>query len=94
MADLRTVKNRDGLKPQREPYWQRLAVGQFLGYRPLATGPGGNWIARYYDSETRKQQFHAMGDSGTRPSTNASERRRRKRVNVPTHVRRPPPPRW
>ena len=46
MTDLSTVKNREGLKPRREPYWQRLAVGQFLGYRPLSTGPGGNWIAR------------------------------------------------
>ena len=67
MTDLSTVKNRDSLKPQREPYWQRLAVGQFLGYRPLKAGVGGNWIARYYDSETRKQRHHRMGDFGNLP---------------------------
>lgn len=67
MTDLSTVKNRDALKPRPEPYWHRLAVGHFLGYRPSAVGTGGNWIARYYDSETRKQQFHAMGDFGRLP---------------------------
>lgn len=68
MADLSTVKNRDSLKPGREPHWQRLAVGSFLGYRPLATGPGGNWIARQYDNETRKYRFHALGDFGSLPA--------------------------
>ena len=68
MTDLSTVKNRDALKRKREPYWQRLAVGQFLGYRPLATGTGGTWIARHYDSEARKQRFHALGDFGNLPA--------------------------
>ena len=68
MADLSTVKNRDSLKPQREPYWQRLAAGQFLGYRPSAVGKGGNWIARAYDSEKRKQRFHRLGDFGHLPA--------------------------
>lgn len=65
MTDLSTVTSRDKLKPSREPYWQRLAVGQYLGYRPFASGgKGGNWHARYYDTETRKQTFHPLGDFG------------------------------
>lgn len=65
MTDLSTVTSRDKLKPTREPYWQRLAVGHFLGYRPFASGgKGGNWSARFYNSETRKNRFHALGDFG------------------------------
>jgi len=67
VTDLSTVKNRDGLKPRREPYWQRLAMGQFLGYRPSAIGTGGSWIARQYDSDTRKQRQHGLGDFGHLP---------------------------
>ena len=71
MADLSTVTTRDTLKPGREPHWQRLAVGQYLGYRPLANGKGGNWIARYNDKEARKQYFRSLGDFG---SLSAKER--------------------
>lgn len=67
MTDLSTVTSREKLKPAREPYWQRLAVGHFLGYRPFAAGKGGNWSARYYDSETRRQRHHALGDFGHLP---------------------------
>lgn len=65
--DLGTVKTRDKLKPQREPYWHRIASGQFLGFRPSSIGKGGSWIARYYDSEARKQRLHALGDFGHLP---------------------------
>ena len=53
--DLGTVRDRDKLKPQREPYWQKLATGQYLGYRPSKIGKGGTWIARYYDADAGKQ---------------------------------------
>lgn len=68
MPDLSTVKNREALKARREPYWQKLAGGQFLGYRPSAVGKGGNWIARSYDSDTQKQHFHRLGDFGQLPA--------------------------
>lgn len=68
MADLSTVKNRDSLKPKREPYWQRLAAGQFLGYRPSSIGKGGNWVARSYDSDTGKQSYQRLGDFGHLPA--------------------------
>lgn len=66
--DLGTVRERDKLKPQREPYWQKLAAGQYLGYRPSTIGKGGNWIGRYYDAETRKNSFNSLGDFGQLPA--------------------------
>lgn len=65
--DLSTVKTRDKLKPQREPYWHKIASGQFLGFRPSSIGKGGAWIARYYDAEARKQRLHSLGDFGYLP---------------------------
>ena len=63
--DLSKVANRDKLASRREPYWQRLAVGQFLGFRPSAVGAGGAWIARQYDADEGRQHHHALGDFGT-----------------------------
>lgn len=65
--DLGTVRDRDKLKPQREPYWQKLANGQHLGYRPSTSGKGGTWIARHYDPDTRKKIIHSLGDFGHLP---------------------------
>ena len=66
--DLSKVANRAKLKPRREPYWQRVAVGQFLGFRPSAVGAGGAWIARHYDREAGLQRHHALGDFGHLPA--------------------------
>lgn len=71
MADLSTVRNREKLKAKREPYWQKLASGQYLGFRPSAAGKGGTWIARYYDPDTRRKPIKSLGDFGHLP---ASER--------------------
>lgn len=65
--DLSTVRNRERLSPQREPYWHKLASGQFLGYRPSTIGQGGTWIARHYDAETRKKPIKSLGDYGHLP---------------------------
>ena len=65
--DLGTVRNRDKLDWKREPYWQKLAQGQSLGFRPSKVGKGGTWIARYYDPDTRKKQTRALGDFGHLP---------------------------
>lgn len=65
--DLSTVRNRDKLKPQREPYWHKLATGQFLGFRPSSIGNTGTWIARYYTAETRKQATHSFGEFADMP---------------------------
>jgi len=67
-VDLSTVKTREKLKPQREPYWQRLSAGRFLGFRPSTVGKGGAWIARLYDADTRRQRLHSLGDFGQLPA--------------------------
>lgn len=62
--DLSKVGERERLKPQREPYWQRLRAGCFLGYRPSMRGNVGTWIARAYDEDTGKYRLKALGDFG------------------------------
>lgn len=64
MTDLSRVKYRDALKPRREPYWQRLRPGCFLGYRPSAREGPGTWIARAYDEQERSYRLKALGDFG------------------------------
>jgi len=65
--DLSNVGRRDELKVQREPHWQRLRPGCFLGYRPSKRGGLGTWIARAYDEDAGKYRLKALGDFGTLP---------------------------
>lgn len=53
-------KDRDALKPRREPYWHRLQTGCYLGFRKSDTGPGA-WIARWRIVELDQQRYHALG---------------------------------
>ena len=65
--DLSKVGNRERLKVQREPHWQRLRAGCFLGFRPSKRGGKGTWIARVYDEDTNKYQVKSLGDFGILP---------------------------
>ncbi len=62
--DLSKVGEREKLKKQREPHWQRLRAGCFLGFRPSKRGGPGTWIARVYDEDRRKYQVKSLGDFG------------------------------
>jgi len=64
MADLCKVKDREVLKPRREPHWQRLRPGCFVGYRPSAKSGAGTWIARAYDEAGRGYRMKAIGSFG------------------------------
>ena len=64
-SDLSKVGERDRLKVQREPHWQRLRTGCFLGFRPSRRGGKGTWIARAYDEDTGKYRVKSLGDFGT-----------------------------
>ena len=66
-VDLSRVKEREALPNQREPHWQRIRPGCFLGYRPSAREGPGNWIARAYDEPERQYRLKALGDYGARP---------------------------
>jgi len=62
--DLSKVGDREKLKAQREPHWQRLRAGCFLGFRPSKRGGRGGWIARAYDEDSGKYRLKALGDFG------------------------------
>lgn len=62
--DLSTVRNRDRLAARREPYWHKLDGGQYLGFRPSKTGGPGSWVAKWYDAETRRKHYSALGEFG------------------------------
>ncbi len=65
--DLSKVGERDRLKPvaSKEPHYQRLRIGCYLGYRPSTVGTGGTWIVRAYDEDSRKYRVKSLGDYGT-----------------------------
>ena len=68
MPDLSKVSERQALKLQREPHWQRLRPRCFLGYRPSAKGGAGTWIARAYDEDRRGYRLKALGSFGDEPA--------------------------
>lgn len=63
--DLSKVGERERLKTRREPHWQRLRAGCFLGFRPSKRGGRGTWIARAYDEDVGKYRVRSLGDFGT-----------------------------
>jgi integrase len=65
--ELSTVKARTSLKPRRDPYWNRLSKGQFIGFRKMTASSGGTWSSRMLDETTGKQQAHPLGDFGELP---------------------------
>ncbi|WP_366514805.1 integrase [Sphingomonas sp.] len=68
MLDLSRVKDRESLKPRREPHWQRLRPGCFMGFRVAARGGAGTWIARAYDESKRGYRLKALGSFGEKPA--------------------------
>lgn len=65
--DLSKVGSRENLKPKpgKEPHWQRLRPGCFLGYRPSVREGSGTWLARAYDEEGRRYRVKSIGDFGS-----------------------------
>ena len=63
--DLSKVGSRGTLKALREPHWQRLHAGCFLGFRPSKRGGKGTWIARAIDTDTGKYRVKSLGDFGS-----------------------------
>ncbi len=61
---IQKVSDRAKLIPRREPYWQRISKGCFLGFRRTVSSSNGNWIARFRDHGTGKQLFLSLGDFG------------------------------
>jgi integrase len=66
MTDLSKIGRREELKPNanKEPHWQRLRAGCYIGFRPSKRGGKGTWIARAFDEDTAKYARKALGDYG------------------------------
>jgi integrase len=56
--DTRAARLR--LAPRREPYWRNIQEGRAIGYRRLAGGKAGTWIARHYQAGEGRQ-YKALG---------------------------------
>jgi hypothetical protein len=56
---IKSVADRKKLEPRREPYWDRIEAGCFLGYRKLDDGTG-TWIARWR-TEEGSQKYQSLG---------------------------------
>lgn len=65
--DLSKVGERERLRARREPHWQRLRNGCFLGFRPSKRGGAGTWIARAYDEDKSRYKMKSLGDYGSLP---------------------------
>jgi len=52
-----SITARRKLPARTEPYWHKLSVGQYLGYRKLPDG-GGRWVAR--KTENRVKTYQAL----------------------------------
>lgn len=58
--DTRTARLK--LPVRREPYWRNIAEGHAIGYRRVAGGNSGRWIARHYDPDREPiRLYHALG---------------------------------
>lgn len=56
--DLTKKTDRNKLTPRREPYWSRLEIGLYLGYRVMGDNVG-TWIARR--QEGCRKTYQALG---------------------------------
>lgn len=54
------VEARSKLPPRREPYWQRVSQGRYLGFRKMTKNSPGTWLARAYQGPGYKH--HKLGD--------------------------------
>lgn len=66
---ISTVKARDALRARHEPYFVKLARGQYLGFQKLTATSTGNWIARSRDEESGRQRKRSLGDFGHIPAS-------------------------
>ena len=57
---LERVEGRGRLTVRRDPYWQRLSEGRYVGFRRLTASTPGTWLARYYDG--KKYHSKPLGD--------------------------------
>jgi len=52
-----TVSARDKIKPRRDPFWQRIIKGGYVGFRKMSADTSGTWLARYRTENDGQQQM-------------------------------------
>lgn len=67
--DLSRKRTREALKPRTEPYWQKLAKGDYIGFR---RGPD-TWVARHRDT-TGRQHYQALEENDYDDAKRAAEK--------------------
>ncbi len=65
MANIIKVTDRAKLQPRREPYWQKISQGCYVGYRLMTAGAQGNWQARM--NVDGRQQYKALSEVADLP---------------------------
>lgn len=70
LADLSRKRERERLKPRREPYWMRLNKGQYLGFRRGAD----TWHVRMRDRARKQHQSALTSASEYDDAKRAAER--------------------
>ena len=66
--NLGKVETRNRLAPRRDPYWQRIEAGCFLGYRKMTANSAGAWLARSRDATAGKQIQSPLGEFSDHPA--------------------------
>ncbi len=62
VLDNRSARLR--LPVRREPYWRNIQEGRALGYRRIAGGKSGSWIARHYVKDRQPRNlYQALGSA-------------------------------
>ena len=57
---INTVAARAKVKPRREPYWDRISKGYYLGFRKMSADSDGTWVVRWM-AEDGKEAYKALG---------------------------------
>jgi len=62
------VDVRARLPLQRDPYWQRVTQGRFIGFRRMTRGTPGTWLVRFDDPTGKKKYvYRKLGDFAALP---------------------------
>jgi len=56
-----TVSARDKLKPRRDPFWQRIIKGGYVGFRKMSANTSGTWLVRYRTENDGQQHMQPLG---------------------------------
>jgi integrase len=66
-TNLRQVAVRKRLQPRRDPYYEVLEEGLYLGFRKMTAATDGTWLARWRDPRTNDKPQRSLGKFDDRP---------------------------